>query len=69
MEKLYTVWWKHAKGHEPFYKKVTELEQAEYVLEILSNFSTFLGYTNSEGGVDEWDENALEWKRVPIEDL
>ena len=65
MGDILRVFWKMNDSTWPtFYKEVGSIEQAEFVLEVLSEVSTFLGHHNCTGGVEEWNQNAHEWKRV-----
>jgi len=60
---LMRIGWKPSPDHDYFYKVIDGYAEGEFVFEILSNFSMFLGYQNSTGVLEEWDEEELKWIR------
>jgi hypothetical protein len=57
------VGWRISRSRDFFYKHVDGVAEGHYVLEILSNFSVFLGYIDSTGILEEWNKETLEWER------
>ena len=57
------IGWRMSFEHKTFYKLVSGYSEGEYVLEVLSNFSMFLGHNNSSGIIEEWNEEELSWER------
>ena len=53
---IFRVGWRLTPVYGFFYKHVDGYAEGEYVLEILSNFSTFLGYNDSTGVIEEWNK-------------